>query len=97
MDQLEIISATLDNPAMGSVLIVGTVGVDQRLRVVSDPTWIQNITGTYTVRDLAGQEASTTFIQTVTNPAPVATADTFLVPITAGDTVDLDVLMNDVA
>ncbi len=97
MDQLEITSATLDDPAMGSVLIVGTVGVDQRLRVVSDPTWIQNITGTYTVKDLAGQEASTTFIQAVTNPAPVATADTFLVPIMAGDTVDLDFLMNDTA
>ena len=97
MDELEIISATLDDPAMGSVLIVGTVGVDQRLRVVSDSGWIQNITGTYTVRDLAGQEASTTFIQAVTNPAPVATADTFLVAILAGDTVDLDVLMNDTA
>ena len=97
MDTIEITAATLDNPAMGTIAIVGTVNVNQELMLNSDPAWTVLITGTYTIRDSAGQESTATFTQAVTNPPPVASDDNFTTPITAGDAIALNVLQNDTA
>ncbi len=95
-DTITLVAVTIADPAMGIVSIV-----NGKLRYTPAVDYSGPANGTYTIRDGAGQESSSTWSRVIgspPNPPPLAVADHDATPIPFGTPfVDVDVLANDFA